>query len=266
MSDPTIEILDITPEMAAQWLVRNKKNRRIRPSVVNAYTRDIESGEWPVNGETFKFDWNGDLLDGQHRLQAIVQSGKTMRSIVVTGLPPDARDTVDTGITRTASDTATLKGIPHSVIQTAAARAALILASGDTNLNRKVSTTEILHFILAHPELEEAARRASEVRKEVPGCRPSLLAYAYFMMAQVDSEDTHDFWDAAANLFPAYVGDPAVALAKRFNELALKRQQLSDLETLGLIYRAWNKRRRGDVAKMIKILPVRTPAELPELK
>jgi hypothetical protein len=54
-------------------------------------------GNWKENGETVKLDSNGNIIDGQHRLQAIVDSGVTIELILVEGLNPSVADTIDIG-------------------------------------------------------------------------------------------------------------------------------------------------------------------------
>lgn len=79
MTDPVFTIETVTPMKAARWLKRNIANRRVSPKVVRNYAGDMSRGEWLLNGEAIKFDRDGNLLDGQHRLGAIVHNGKSVR-------------------------------------------------------------------------------------------------------------------------------------------------------------------------------------------
>lgn len=70
---PTVSRMRITPEMAANWLDNaNSRNRSICQAVVERYARDMRAGRWRLTHEGIAFDPNGVLLDGQHRLWAIV--------------------------------------------------------------------------------------------------------------------------------------------------------------------------------------------------
>jgi hypothetical protein len=101
-----VEIVDITPAMAAAWLGKNRGNRNIRKSVVERYARDILAGDWRETDAMYTVREDGVLLDGQHRAHAIVLADKTIRGVVhfVGGdlCPMDLR--VDVGIGRNASD------------------------------------------------------------------------------------------------------------------------------------------------------------------
>ncbi len=65
----------ITPELAEQYLKRNSScNKTLDEDTVNALVRKINSGKWDSNGDAIYFD-NGDiLLNGQHRMHAIIRS------------------------------------------------------------------------------------------------------------------------------------------------------------------------------------------------
>ena len=65
------KIVDITPEMAREYLEKNSHNRRLSERSVRNLATAIKNGEWQVNGEAIKVDKEGNLLDGQHRLSAI---------------------------------------------------------------------------------------------------------------------------------------------------------------------------------------------------
>lgn len=97
-----IKVMEITPEIAKELLKNNKSNRNIVQNAVNRYARDMEAGNWEQNGDTITIDEKGNLTDGQHRLSAIVQSGVTVKMIVVSGIGFSA--TKDIGKPRSVAD------------------------------------------------------------------------------------------------------------------------------------------------------------------
>lgn len=77
----------ITPEIAMEMLTHNDKNYRgISSAIVTKYANEIRGGSWETNGDTIVFDENGTLLNGQHRLTAVVKAGMPIVSLVVRGL------------------------------------------------------------------------------------------------------------------------------------------------------------------------------------
>jgi hypothetical protein len=82
----TVEI--INPEEAQAYLDNNAKHRPIKEKKVDAYMTEMADGRWRLNGKTICFDTDGRLLNGQHRLSAVVKSGVSLTTVVVRGLDP----------------------------------------------------------------------------------------------------------------------------------------------------------------------------------
>ena len=81
------EVMTITPAMAEKWLAGTTfKNRNVSITAVNRYANDIQNGQWMLNGESIIIDDNGNVIDGQHRLRAILKSGASIQSVVVRGI------------------------------------------------------------------------------------------------------------------------------------------------------------------------------------
>lgn len=103
-----VEIVDVTPELAEEMLTHNfKENRNIRSTYVSQLAYVMKCGRYiSENGQTIVFgEDDGVLYDGQHRLNAIVESGTTQRVIVVhIHKGKEAYKTIDNGTKRNASD------------------------------------------------------------------------------------------------------------------------------------------------------------------
>lgn len=112
----------ITPAMAEDWLLRNKKNRTPKPGSIRRYASDMENDRWRTSHESIGFYPNGNLGDGQNRLLAIVAYGKPVTILVVLGLTQDAAICIDQGKNRSAQDAANFKGIETERIHLAASK------------------------------------------------------------------------------------------------------------------------------------------------
>lgn len=102
MITTVIEI--ITPELAAAYLRTNSNNRNLRPGRVAYFQKLIETGEFRTTHQGIAFRPDGTLLDGQHRLAAIVASGATVEVMVSRNVPPSAFDGIDTPEKRSMGD------------------------------------------------------------------------------------------------------------------------------------------------------------------
>lgn len=103
--------VDISPEKAGRWLENNRRNRPVSKDVVDAYARDMIARQWVPTHQGIAFNDKDELIDGQHRLQAIVKSGVTVRMMVTFGLPSviagremTTMDCVDRGRPRSVAD------------------------------------------------------------------------------------------------------------------------------------------------------------------
>lgn len=104
----TVSIEAIDPEKAGNLLRFNSKNRNVKDSRIRQYSEDMKGDDWMFNGQSIVFDKNGELVDGQHRLKAIIVSQRTLPFVVVRGVTPMSNVTLDTGATRSLKDSLTI--------------------------------------------------------------------------------------------------------------------------------------------------------------
>jgi len=73
-----LQVIEITPEMAKKMLRFNTCNRSLSKKAVTKYAGMMKLGEWHLSHQAIAFteDETGNLIlvDGQHRLAAVVQS------------------------------------------------------------------------------------------------------------------------------------------------------------------------------------------------
>lgn len=103
MSITTI-IEDVSPELAGHYISFNSSNRPLRVKTVDMLCGIILRGQWKTTHQGIAFDIYGNLLDGQHRLVAIIKSNCTVKLAVTRGLPSDAFVAMDLGLKRSVSD------------------------------------------------------------------------------------------------------------------------------------------------------------------
>lgn len=142
----------VTPEFAAIVLRdKNKNNRQIRTERVNQYVRDIKRGDWKVTHQGIAFDKEGNLIDGQHRLSAVVKANIPVYMMVCRNVDHQAAAVVDIGQKRTAGQNIQLTfgktGQPHLTenSQTAGIRKLILFNDPDRSGN-SVSTLDYMVF------------------------------------------------------------------------------------------------------------------------
>jgi len=252
-----VTVVDIDPATAHRWLSTNTENRNLRPRVVDTYAQDMTEGRWLFNGEAIKFDANGVLLDGQHRLHAIVKSGATIRALVVNGLDAKSQDTMDAGSRRTAADALRLDGRSNYTSLASVARAGLLWDRGERNTSisaSRVSTGQIVEYVDANPDVITASEIASHYRARIPA-PVSATGLAFLIFSRIDRDEAELFFMDVAEGANLPSGDPALALRNRL--LNLQSQggggRPHQTQFLRLFIRAWNARREGRTLKNVSM-------------
>jgi len=126
---PTFSVISVTPQLAKEWLEGlDPQQRRVREHVVRQYARDMIAGAWCLTHQPIAFDAQDRLIDGQHRLHAVVESGQTIDMAVARGVAGDYSLPIDMGLRRTPHDvlhlsnqiiaaTITLRRLQHGKIR-----------------------------------------------------------------------------------------------------------------------------------------------------
>ena len=111
-----IEMTTITPPMAAIMLANNGANRKLNKRHVDFLADQIRSGKWQKNGQTIVIADDGTLMDGQHRLNAIVSANGPADIGLCTGAPRVAMPTIDNGKPRSSADVLTMANCRYATL------------------------------------------------------------------------------------------------------------------------------------------------------
>jgi len=98
------EVIRVTPQLAAEWLAKNTENRPIKRFLVDDLCSAILNGRFLLTHQPIAFAPDGRLLDGQHRLTAVVESGKTVPMLVAYNADPSTFYVIDAGTKRSIAD------------------------------------------------------------------------------------------------------------------------------------------------------------------
>lgn len=99
------EVVEVTPEIARRLIeTSNHGNRKVRPMVVKKYAKIMKNGDWRFSPETISISRSGRLLNGQHRMLAVIESGVACRFLFATGFEDDVFAVLDRGAIRSRSD------------------------------------------------------------------------------------------------------------------------------------------------------------------
>ena len=213
-------IQQITPAEAAGWLEhRNGTNRRVREMVVRGFTREMRAGEWLVNHQGIAFDQKGNLLDGQHRLRALVRSNRPVRMLVSTGWPAKheavrstTMDTVDRGTPRTVVDMLELQHALSDAkwVQMAVNIICLVASNGNTHRASAALTLQVVEHFTA------GIKFAVQTKVQVPGLRNAAVIGAAALAFEVDPAVAKEFFDRLYHGHSLEKGSPILILRNYF--------------------------------------------------
>ncbi len=241
MSAVTVSQETIDPKTAATILAANDHNRGMREGLVLSISRDIAEGRWFLNGESIKLTADGKLIDGQHRLAAVVMADKPITTVVVRGLEMSVQDTIDTGAKRTFSDILALRGQHYYTQLASMVRFAWLMdITGHPNSGRiQPTTTELEGYLAANPTINDwlmTARQTTDSVMHLPG---SVSGGWGFLMARFGEEDAREFWRSMLENDAPKGSAPAV-LREQLIKDRLASHPSNVVHRAALVGKAWN--------------------------
>jgi hypothetical protein len=249
----------VTPERAQAWLDRGGANRKINKRSVRRLVRAIEVGEWELTGETIKLDKDGRVRDGQHRLTAIIETGKPQQCIVVRGIAESAFDKIDTGKSRSPADVLAIHGHTSVTAKAATARGLILLERygrydvagfGDAS----PSNAQILAYVEAHPEVTDGLHLADRLRimgDFVGGS--GLWSIVMTLFWRISPEQAEVFVQSLIEGANLEAGSPILKLRNMYKGSARDWQASGENRErlLANVIKAWNAWRRDELVQVI---------------
>ncbi|MFG3617439.1 hypothetical protein [Nocardia sp. NPDC047654] len=257
----TMELELIDPEKAEQYLGKNHSNRNLRKAHYLSQASDMKAGRWQPSHMSIAFDTRGKLIDGQHRLHAIVESGIPIWLFVARNVEASVQEVIDTSAARTGADALKLSGrvdSNHPAVA-AAARTAILWSEGHhrpvrrgVNGARKVTNSEITSWVDVQNQLPGGAlsitgavalaRKWHQVNDLMS---LGLTSFATLLLGSIDLDDTVRFFSKLDGLEFDSEDDPVKQFYLRENEAKKSKDQLRISEHLYFLITAWNSFRAG---------------------
>lgn len=175
---------NITPAKAKEMLKHNTTNRTIRESRVLQYMYDLDNDTWAFCTMPIYFYEDGTLADGQHRLTAIVESGKTARMVVGRGLRRPEGLFIDVNLPRDVVDNAHISGLDRNLTRKLNS-ACRVIEQGDATHNGK-SPTESLSLVAKHRAAGQFATTHVRGKKIANGPVYAAVARAWYKLNDSD--------------------------------------------------------------------------------
>jgi hypothetical protein len=248
----------VTPQLAAAYLEKNNRNRPMSAGRVRLYVQVMKRGEWMFNGDPIRFSDRGELIDGQHRLKAVCESGCAQQFFVIRDLPFETFKTIDIGASRTGGDILALDGIKNANISSAGARLFLMWKmTGNPvhgNPDKKPTNAQILDFARDNDILERAASYAAGQGFLKKFMSTSLTAFLYLAISTVSEEKAVEFLDSVNSPSVIKSSDPAFMLRERLVSDFGNKARLKRPEKIALAMKAFRLWHKGGEVKALRVI------------
>lgn len=273
------EVRTVTPTEAKRYLEKNIMNRKVRMSSVEAYARDMMSGDWQINSQAIAFAEDGVLLDGQHRLMACVMANVPFETLIVRGISKEAMPTIDTGAMRTYSDNLKMRGIGNSRNIAAAVRKWYFIKKygvssafgGLSQKKKKVTNSELDRFMQEHSDdLNLLQSIPSKKAFRLLGVPESTITPLYLEFKDAAGlYAAQRFFDQLLDKHRGSHGNPADTCRTTLWSWASRRRSgepISARRQAACIIKAWNKWSAGECAHQIKLANNQGQEKFPEIR
>lgn len=265
----TPTLVHVDRAMAQVLMDCNEGNRNIRPGKLAQYRRDMLEGRFKENGESIIIGTNGRLLDGQHRLRSVLETGCAYDMAVSFGVDPDSMDTVDQGAARKTADFLKISGTPNS--HTVASMLKMVLAyeraqkesnvpAGTIQLGSpgRVTSAEVVERLEDANQMgdfqliADAASYANSNNKAFKGMlTPQLVAFVYWLLARKSQHDAVTVLDKIRTQLGFTSKDPIFVTYQNLKKLDARNAPVTD--RVEAMVRGWNNYRRGNQVSRIAL-------------
>jgi hypothetical protein len=240
----------VTPEIAKRLLARMANDRPLSKNTLLNYTEVMRRGEWRFNGDPIRLNSEDRLIDGQHRLHAIIDSGKPQKMLVISGLDNEVFDTIDVGKKRSSADLLGIAGYQNVFALAATARALIIYESGvywaseaAKNLDYNPTGKQIVSYVDRNPDVAQCVRQMqAQYGSAMRVVAPSAAGLAYTLAWRQHHGKADEFMSGVGGMVPTERNDPRWVvreyLSRQKHESMTKR--LTSLQAQAVMVKAAN--------------------------
>ena len=251
----------VTKDVSDDFIERNIRNRPLSKINVNSLIREVTESNWQYNGEALKFDYNGHLMNGNHRMHMVSETGVPQIFDVTIGLPPESYATMDGGRKRNGSDTLAVAGIKNSACASSVTKTIFgfqhNLLSENRNSNRTIGNTNILKYYNSYTGVEGSITLGMTLStKSGKLLSPSLIGGFHWLFSQSNAELANDFFEKLCTGLNIQDGDAVHPLRKTLikskeNKAKTGKASVSHKTVIEMLVFAWNKTVEGKPCKVI---------------
>lgn len=246
------EEVEVSPELAEEWLETMDHNRRVSESNLEAIVLAMNEGRWHHDGDPVRFNAREKMIDGQHRMMGLIATGQTHKFLVVRGIEDEAMPSLNTGKSRSRGDVLAIHD-PELRDAVAVAGALTIAlrwekgARGNSLRNLYISNDEAVAFYDEHKEeILHAKTVGGRLSRSTRGVTTQAMSLCAYLFEKLNAEDAAYFWDRVIDGAQLAKGSPILALRRFFErESRTSRENVRADIAAAITIKAWNAYREG---------------------
>lgn len=251
MSNASCAIEEITPAVAKQWLGINHRNRRLSNPTVTRLAGVILRGEWMEDcTDAIGLDTDEGVVNGQHRLNAIIEADRTVHALVLRNVNPDVIKIIDQGMHRTFAQLLDMNGHDYPTIIAGAVDWIYKMTNDyerSTPTAAKATVPQLLDVFNEHPNVANSLDPAYSAWQKTRVDRSMLTAYHYaFATADPDLADL--FFEQLATGIGVGADTPVYTLRERYLAEQAKADGKKEQKYVlaAWLVKAWEATRRAE--------------------
>lgn len=277
-----VSIEEIDAFTAKRYFETIKLERKISASNLNRISYKLLNKHWiNLNGDTILFDCNGNLIDGQHRLLAIIKTGIPIVTFVIRGIEASIFYGKDKGKNRSISDT--LSMLDYSNTNVLAATLKLLWMYKNNSLkqiglrlnvsgkvNREFDDRNAVNLLKEHKHLNISIANSLKLyrKQNIHLFTASMLSFYFYILPYIEPKDAITFLETIVGI-KENINTPMQYLIKRaFSsyKTPLYRDKLSVIEFYAITNKCWNCFIQGRHINSIRGISWKYKEEFPNLQ
>lgn len=257
-SEIRFERVSIDPILAQKWLDTRELNiRSVREARVRNDALDMLEGRWFENGDVIRLAPDGELLDGMHRLSAIIRANCRITLWVAFNVPKESMGSIDAGSARSFSDYLKMSGEHRNVLQASVTRRLDYWYRGfryQWGGGKSIQSIIVLRDLHARrrDDIRYGTKIGDDISRKTQFLRATAAALFFILTSDIDAEAATVFKDGVLDGENLSQDNPISALRRRL--LGYSANKLSDEERLAMFINAWNLWRAEKTAETIHIV------------
>jgi len=249
--------IKVDADYAKNLLTMNISNRPVDLKRVSQYAIDMKNGNWKEDtAELIKVSKKGRLMDGQHRLLAVIKSNCSINFHICYDLDEVIFDVIDTGKTRGAKDVFSIAEIPNYAQASSILRRYKSFCNGKFykgETSENLSNSALLNEYQSKPQYyAEIVKMSLRLKNSNSGVLDATSIGAFIcLFSDINKSSALDFISQLCLSTP-FTNIQIELLQKTLLRDRLSSKKMSSTMKYAFIIKSWNNFRLQKTNKILK--------------